>query len=326
MTLINRLGISIFPPRAAEILTFSSCERLRTAYLEETSADYINATVSFDRSLDAGWCFMQPRGRPSYTPEVLRDLAAVQTDLPAFYHDMAATEGVPMRWFVMGSRTPGIFSLGGDLHHFADRIRARDLTALQCYGHACVETAYRTTTAFGLPVITIALVQGDALGGGFEHALSADLIVAERSAKLGFPEVLFNMFPGMGAYSFLSRRLDRRRAEEMILSGRIYTAEELHEAGVVDVLAEDGGGEEAVREYIAAHARKHNAQLGLLRARRCVNPVTLQELTEVVEVWAQTALNLTPPDLRKMDRLIAAQDRRLGLHPAPGREALRDLA
>jgi DSF synthase len=48
-------------------------------------------------------------------------------------------------------------------------------------------------------VTTIALVQGDALGGGFETALSSNVLIAERSAKLGFPEILFNLFPGMGA-------------------------------------------------------------------------------------------------------------------------------
>jgi DSF synthase len=160
-------------------------------------------------------------------------------------------------------------------------------------------------------VITIALVQGDALGGGFEHALSFDMIVAERSAKLGLPEILFNLFPGMGAYSFLSRRMDRARAEAMILSGRIYTAEELYELGVVDVLAEDGQGQQAVQNYVNRHHRKFNAHRASYQARRRVNPVTLEELRDVVDIWAEAALNLTEADLHKMDRLRAAQDRRL---------------
>ena len=53
--------------------------------------------------------------------------------------------------------------------------------------------------------------------------------------------------------------MDRARAEAMIRSGRIYTAEELHEMGVVDVLAEDGQGQLAVQDYIARHQRKFNA-------------------------------------------------------------------
>ena len=50
-------------------------------------------------------------------------------------------------------------------------------------------------------------MQGECLGGGFEAALSSDVIVAEKSARFGFPEILFNLFPGMGAYSFLERKI-----------------------------------------------------------------------------------------------------------------------
>ena len=57
---------------------------------------------------------------------------------------------------------------------------------------------------------TIALLEGDALGGGFESALSCDVVIAEKHVKAGFPEVLFNMFPGMGGLSFLSRRVGRK--------------------------------------------------------------------------------------------------------------------
>jgi DSF synthase len=128
---------------------------------------------------------------------------------------------------------------------------------------------------------------------------------------MGLPEVLFNLFPGMGAYSFLSRRLDRRKAEELILSGRIYTGAELFDLGLVDVLAEDGEGEHAVREYVAQHARKFNMRRAVYEARRRVNPVVLQELLDVVDLWVETAMNLGERDLRIMERLCAAQDRRL---------------
>jgi DSF synthase len=96
----------------------------------------------------------------------------------------------------------------------------------------------------------------------------------------------------------------------MILSGKIYTAEELHEMGIVDILADDGNGEEAVREYIDRHAYRHNAYRGVFQARRRVNPVPFDELRDVVDIWVEAALNLKEPDLRKMERLTAAQNRR----------------
>jgi DSF synthase len=257
------------------------------------------------------WCRMRPAGRPSFSPALLSDIAALHRVLAARGDDGR------LRHVVLGSAVKGIYNLGGDLGLFADRIRAGDLAALRRYGHACIEAIHTNHTAFGLPVVTVALVQGDALGGGFECALSHDVIVAERSAKFGLPEVLFNLFPGMGAYSFLSRRIGRIAAERMILSGRVMEAGELHEMGLVDVLAEDGEGEAALREHIARGARRFNAQRAVCEARRRVDPVTKEELLRVVDGWAEAALRLEEPDLRKMERLAAAQDRRIaGLRAA----------
>ncbi len=289
----------------------SSGDEQQIAIRDIASRRYANIQLEIDAPAGTAWCFMQPQGRPSYTHELMQDIGEMQQSVTEAFSRLTHREQHPFSWFVMASSVPGIYNLGGDLGHFAKQIRQGDLEAMRHYGHVAVKAIHRNTMAFNSPVITMALVQGDALGGGFEHALSFDMIVAERSAKMGLPEILFNMFPGMGAYSFLSRRVGRSQAEAIILSGKIYTAEELHQMGVVDVLAEDGAGEQAVQEYIGRHSRKFNAHTAVLRARRRVNPVTLNELIDVVDIWAEAALNLTEADLRKMDRLCAAQDRRL---------------
>jgi len=272
---------------------------------------YDNLRLDIDTHNATCWCFMEPVDKPSYTHELMHDISQMQKAITDTFASLPNPAAAPFGWFVMASGVPGIYNLGGDLGHFAKRIRSGDLDAMRHYGHVAVTAIHRNAVAFDSPVVTMALVQGDALGGGFEHALSFDLIVAERSAKMGLPEILFNMFPGMGAYSFLSRRMDRKSAEALILSGRVHTAEELHEMGVVDVLAEDGQGQQAVVDYIARHNRKHNAHNAVYRARRRVSPVTLEELIDVVDIWAEAAINLTEADLRKMDRLCAAQNRRL---------------
>ena len=79
---------------------------------------------------------------------------------------------------------------------------------------------------------------------------------------MGLPEILFNLFPGMGAYSLLARRIGARAAEELILSGKILPAAKLHEMGVVDVLAKDGEGEAAVQDWIAKNARRRSGYAG----------------------------------------------------------------
>ena len=101
----------------------------------------------------------------------------------------------------------------------------------------------------------------------------------------------------------------------MIMSGNLYSGAELHDMGVVDVLAEDGEGEAAVRDYIDRNSRKFNAQHAMCRTRRQVDPVTEAELRNVVDIWVETAMSVTEPDLRKMERLAQAQKRRL--RPAP---------
>jgi len=272
---------------------------------------YENLEVSFDPENETIWCSMSPLGRPSFTLPVMRDITRMQHAVRRIFEARRSAGHPPYRYFVWGSNTPGIYNLGGDLAFFIDRIRKGDRAAMTRYAHYAIEAVYRNSASFHVPLVTIALVQGDALGGGFECALSLNLLIAERSAKMGLPEILFNLFPGMGAYSFLSRRLDVLRTEKLITSGRIYSAAELHEMGIVDVLADDGQGESAARDYIESHRRKWNAHYAMFQARQRVRPVTLEELRDVVDIWVDAALRVQEPDLRKMERLVASQDRRM---------------
>lgn len=265
-----------------------------------------NLNIEIEQKSRTFWCHMRPQERPSFTPALLADLADMQRSLAAMF-----TGGeLPIRYYVLASELPGIFNLGGDLTVLADKIRKQDRASLVRYARACIDVLYNNAVSFNLPVVTIALVQGDALGGGFEAALSCDVIIAERGARFGLPEVLFNLFPGMGAYSFLARRLDGARAERMILSGRIYSAEELFDMGVVQHLAEPGHGEVTVRDFIERSARRHNAQSAVFRVGRRVSPLSYEELRDVTDLWVEAALNLRESDLRKMMRLTAAQNRR----------------
>ncbi|WP_158258620.1 crotonase/enoyl-CoA hydratase family protein [Rhodopila globiformis] len=280
----------------------------------QTSFSTIDVTI--DPATEACWCHMQPKGRPSFTLDMLRDLGAMQDGFRHNFRQQNDPAAPPFRFFVMASRTPGVFNLGGDLAHFAACIRAKNDTSLRRYAYATVASLYANLQAYDQPVVTIALIQGDALGGGFEAALSFDIIVAEKGARFGFPEILFNLFPGMGAFSLLSRRIGAVEAERLILSGDVITAEELHRLGAVDLLVESGCGEAAVRDLIAQKRRRHNAHVAFYRARRRVQAVTHAELQDVVDIWVEAALQLTEADVRKMERLAAAQERRSRRLPA----------
>jgi DSF synthase len=235
---------------------------------------------------------------------------AAMGELQQMLNDISANPGL-VRHFVMSSDVPRVFNFGGDLALFVLLVRAGDVDSLKLYGKRCVDLVWWMENAANLGVHTTVLSQGDTLGGGLESVLPFHKVIFERSAQAGFPEVLFNLFPGMGAYSFLSRRVGPVQAERMITSGRLYSAEELHTLGLVDVLAEDGKGEAAVRDYIDRNDRKHNALQAIFRARRRANPVTLAELRDIVDIWSETALGVSDLDIRKMLRLTAAQEKRL---------------
>ncbi len=261
--------------------------------------------VIWEEQTGALWTFMRPRGRPSYNLDLLEDLHAGHRGISAAFADRPED----LRYLVLGSRTPGVFNLGGDLDLFAAKIRERDRQALVAYGESCVRILHRNMNTLGLPMITIGLAQGDALGGGFETLLSFNVIIAERGAKFGFPETLFGLFPGMGAYSLVARRVGGAFAEEMMLSGRCYTAEEMKEVGLVHVLAEPGQGIAAAREYMLRNKRRHNGIRAVFQAGWQVNPVPLEELDRIVQIWADTCLQLSERDLKGMQRLVNAQDR-----------------
>ncbi|WP_242124758.1 crotonase/enoyl-CoA hydratase family protein [Sphingobium sp. Sx8-8] len=272
---------------------------------QSTLFDLGQIDVRWDGPASTLWAFMTPTNRPNFSMQLLRDVRAWYSESKRLF-DAGA---LPIKYLVAGSRFPGVFNLGGDLELFAACIEKRDLPALVQYGHACVDVVHRTWRNGDMPVVSIALAQGDALGGGFEALLCFDVVIAERSARFGLPEILFGLFPGMGAYSILARKLGRLMAERMILSGKIYTAEEMYDMGIVHTLVEDGEGEAAVRDYVAANQAHHAGHVGVFEAGRRVDPLDYVELKDIVETWAGSALQISLKDLRMMRRLASAQTR-----------------
>ncbi|MBY6345532.1 crotonase/enoyl-CoA hydratase family protein [Providencia rettgeri] len=102
----------------------------------------------------------------------------------------------------------------------------------------------------------IAAVEGYCLAGGFEIALSCDLIVAANSANFGLPEVKRGIVPGSGGMVRLPSRVPYHMAMEMVLTGGMYPAARMAELGLVSRLAEPGKATEqalALAEQIAAN-------------------------------------------------------------------------
>jgi DSF synthase len=280
-------------------------ESARHGAIDPRLFDLNELEVLYEADTAALWTYMRPVGRPSFTPPMLRDFESWQRLIAGNF----GTDKVPLRYLVLGSRAPGVFCFGGDLQLFHKLIETGDRQGLAHYGFRCVEILYRNMHSLDLPMLTIGLVEGAALGGGFEALLSFDFLIAERGATFGLPEVLFGLFPGMGAHAILSRKLGSAMANRLILSNETYTAEQMYELGIVHQLAEPGEGLKACREFIKRSERRH---LGLVNSRKAMKrtrPIELRELRDIVELWADAALQLSAQDLKVMSRLTRAQER-----------------
>ena len=283
----------------------SNVMKTSSAITQSRLFDLGQVDCRWDADLRTLWAFMTPHDRPNYSTAMLRDLSTLQAEVAR----IGTSGDTSMQYLVLGSRFPRVFNYGGDLELFRNHIIKGDSLGLAAYGKACVRVLHTNLNSMGVPIITIGLVQGEALGGGFESLLSFNVVVAERGSRFGLPEAMFGLFPGMGAHAILGRRLGSAKADEMIRTSRLYTAEELYDLGLVQVLAEPGDGEHAVADYIRRNRRSHAGQHGAYRAQRLVDNISLRELEDIVDIWAEAALGLTPTQLKMMARLANAQMR-----------------
>lgn len=271
---------------------------------------YTQLELEYDPELKTLFSWMKPTPRPCFTKTLLEEVQHLERLLEA-NQGYLNHQGHPERvaYLVAGSRASGAFNLGGDLGMFIEAIMRKDRELLSYYGHLCVENIDRRLTGIGADIPTIALVQGKCFGGGFECALTSEVIVAERCATFSFPEIMFNLIPGMGGLLLLKRRVGLKKAEEIIMSGRVFSAKEMYDLGVVDIMAEDGFGLEAVRKHIQQRERKSVAYRTLFQAKQICEPITKEQLWGVVDLWLSAALQLETRDLRMMARLLRSQDR-----------------
>ncbi|MFQ5659181.1 MAG: crotonase/enoyl-CoA hydratase family protein [Gammaproteobacteria bacterium] len=274
--------------------------------------NFTQIEMEVDAEYGVIWIYLNPTLRPCFNETLINEVRSIQLMLEA--HDGTLPyngERVPVHYFVVDSHTPGIFSMGGDLRLFREFVIREDKEGFLKHARLCIDTLYGLITGCGLPITTISLVRGDAIGGGFETALSCQVVIAEQGIEMGLPEILFNLFPGMGAYHLLSQRIPPKQAEKLMLSGRKYPAQELYDMGLIDKLVEEGQGRNAVYSYIKESNRYRNGYLALKHIRERVNPISYDEMMEVCSYWVEVAMKVTDRDLKLMDDLVKAQEYRL---------------
>lgn len=306
--------------------------------------DYGQVFCRFDVKQQALWSYLhQPQRIPCINHDLLLDLHTHHEDIQRSggYVQIDTEEVLPIRYSVFASATPGYFNMGGDLQKMAEAIRNQDRAQLQAYAKLSIDVVAQRAFRFNLDHVTkISLLQGEVLGAGIEAALTSDVLIAERQSVFCFPELFFNMIPGMGAYSFIARKAGIAVADKMILGCERFTADQCLEMGLIDVVVDEGEGEQAVQAFIQKNGRQAEGFLSAQKAKARVNPLTYDELKDIVNVWVENALRLTERDLKVMERFYRAQSRLFpaqevvsqgsepthSIEPAPDMERMQQLA
>jgi len=233
-----------------------------------------------------------------YSYETVCDYADCIADISS----LIANERI--KYVLMVSANSHVWNMGGDLELFESCIRNKnDVSLIRDYAYKCVTVLDCINKSFLADnVMVVSALQGNAFGGGFECALAGNYIIAEEQVKFRFPEVMFGTFPGMGAYSFLTRRIGFSRANQMIRSGTKWDSASMLDAGVVDVVCERGSAIKTTLEMIDNGEMKLPNQF-----ERNTCQVPKAELLAIVDIWLNEILSLESSNIDAMKRIISAQ-------------------
>ncbi len=187
------------------------------------------------------------------TPALLQLLDDALTDIAgdADTHAVVIT-GSGSRAFIAGNDIDGLLTLDsvGAYQHMRD-------------GQRVVQKLH------DLPKPTIAMVNGYALGGGFELALACDFVVASDTARFGFPEITLNTMPGWGGTQLAVKKMGLARAKQMVLTGRHYTTDECGQFGFIHQIVPAADLRAATLEFAKPFAA--HAPFAMEMAKRSVN-------------------------------------------------------
>ncbi|NMP25795.1 crotonase/enoyl-CoA hydratase family protein [Rahnella sp. SAP-1] len=255
----------------------------------------------YEEGRNVMWMMLKAYPRPCFNQALIEDIMKLTY--------AAKASGLRFDFWVTGSLVPNIYNVGGDLSFFVDSIVNEKREALRAYARACIDCVHAAARGFDVGAISISMIEGTALGGGFEAALAHHYVLAQNTARMGFPEIAFNLFPGMGGYSLVARKATMRLAEELISTGESHTAEWFESRGLVDVLFQPGEAFNATRTFIDTLRPKLNGIRAMLRARQRVLQLSRSELMDITEDWVDAAFTIEEKDLAYMERLVMLQNR-----------------
>ncbi len=251
-------------------------------------------TLALDRPADQVLriALNRPQAANAFNTQMMRDLLAAFTALGADPHACRAV--------VLTGSGDRAFCAGADLKE-RNTMDDRQWMAQ----HLVIEQMIRAVIACPMPVI--AAVNGAAYAGGCEVALGCDFIYAARGARFALTEVTLGIMPGAGGTQTLARAVGERRAKEIVLTGRPFTAEEGYEWGVVNRLCEPGA---VVNDALAtAAAIAGNAPVSVRQAKKAIHTGLQMSLADGMDFEVE-AYNRTVPTADRREGIRAFNEKR----------------
>lgn len=194
--------------------------------------------------------------------------------------------GADVHALIISSARGEGFCAGADLRELYERSQQLRAAERVSAVREFLERIHRVMNAIdAAPLTTIAAVHGVTFGGGFELALTCDLIIADKMARFCFPELRLGLIPGFGGIPRLKRDVGNALVRDLLLTGRSISATKAHSIGLVSQVTARG---DALRV-----ARATAAQIGRfdrdtsIAAKQFIKPIPHEDLRREIEIFCE---------------------------------------
>ena len=204
-------------------------------------------------------------------------------ELEGFVHELKE-QAIHAKALVIYSSMEAGFSAGADLRALYSGLKSVSKAVRNAEVHNFLKRIHEVFNQIDqTPLTTVAAVHGVVFGGGFELALTCDMIVADRTARFCFPELRLGLIPGFGGIPRLKRDLGNALVRDLLLTGRSINASKASAAGLVSQLVAPGHAVRAARG-IATQATKFDSRAAR-EAKRFIKPIPRQELEQEIATF-----------------------------------------
>jgi enoyl-CoA hydratase len=225
-------------------------------------------------------------------------------DLEKFVAQFKALAPITSACIITSAR-PGGFCAGADLKELYERARPLPKAKRAAGVRSFLKRIHQVLNAIDAsPFITVAAVHGLCMGGGLELALSCDLIVADKMARFGFPELRLGLIPGFGGIPRLRREVGNGFIRDLLFTGRTVKAESAQQAGLVAHLAGEGYALQVARS-MAQQVTKFDPETRTA-AKKFIKPIPAGELKKEIELFCK--LFNRPVVMESLRRFVETDD------------------